>query len=230
MSVLLLRLAGPLQSWGDSSRFATRGTRREPTKSGVIGMVAAALGRSRDDSMEDLVALRFGTRVDQPGTVVRDFHTVLTGTGKAANSALTERFYVADAVFVVGLEGDSALLDEVRNALNDPTFIIGLGRRSCPPTGQLVLGVVEQPLYDALVNVPWQASDWYQRRQPREVLLEILKESEPGEHGTTQRDVPISFSRSHRQYGWRQVVSHHIQIANPNGHDRDDWFAALEGA
>jgi len=46
MSVLLLRLAGPLQSWGDSSRFATRGTRREPTKSGVIGMVAAALGRS----------------------------------------------------------------------------------------------------------------------------------------------------------------------------------------
>lgn len=53
MSVLLLQLAGPLQSWGDSSRFVRRETRNEPTKSGVIGMLASAQGRTREDSIED---------------------------------------------------------------------------------------------------------------------------------------------------------------------------------
>ena len=77
MTVLLLRLAGPLQSWGDSSRFTTRATRREPTKSGVIGLLAAAQGRRRTDSIEDLLTLRFGVRTDQPGSVVRDFQTAM---------------------------------------------------------------------------------------------------------------------------------------------------------
>ena len=56
MTTLLLRLAGPMQAWGDSSRFAQRHTRREPTKSGIIGMLAAAQGRRRTDGVEDLVA------------------------------------------------------------------------------------------------------------------------------------------------------------------------------
>ena len=74
MAVLVLRLAGPLQSWGVSSKFNIRESGTEPSKSGVIGMVAAALGRRRGDSIEDLAALRFGVRRDQPGTVTRDFH------------------------------------------------------------------------------------------------------------------------------------------------------------
>ena len=44
MSTLLLRLAGPMQSWGTDSKFDVRRTGREPSKSGVIGLVAAALG------------------------------------------------------------------------------------------------------------------------------------------------------------------------------------------
>lgn len=47
MATLLLRLAAPLQSWGSDSKFETRKTDREPTKSGVVGLLAAALGLRR---------------------------------------------------------------------------------------------------------------------------------------------------------------------------------------
>ena len=41
MSVLLLRLSGPMQSWGVQSRFTVRDTGLEPSKSGVVGLIAA---------------------------------------------------------------------------------------------------------------------------------------------------------------------------------------------
>lgn len=70
MAVLLLRLAGPMQAWGVRSRFTVRSTELAPTKSGVIGMLAAAVGRRRTDPIEDLIKLRFGVRKDQPGPVL----------------------------------------------------------------------------------------------------------------------------------------------------------------
>ena len=77
MSTLLLRLAGPLQSWGDSSRFTRRETRAEPTKSGVLGLLAAAQGRRRTDPILDLAALRFGVRIDQPGRLPAAFQPAI---------------------------------------------------------------------------------------------------------------------------------------------------------
>ena len=41
---LLLWLEGPLQSWGHDSKFGRRDTLAFPTKSGVLGLVCAALG------------------------------------------------------------------------------------------------------------------------------------------------------------------------------------------
>src|SRR5579864_5026868 len=75
MTTLLLRLAGPMQSWGTQSRFTVRDTGREPSKSGVIGLVCAALGRRRDAPLDDLVQLTMGTRVDRDGIVKVDYHT-----------------------------------------------------------------------------------------------------------------------------------------------------------
>ena len=92
MSLLLLRLAGPLQSWGSASRFARRDTEREPTKSGVLGLLAAAQGRRRTDSIEDLLDLTFGVRVDQPGAVLQDFHTAHIRGQR--NRELTRRLYL----------------------------------------------------------------------------------------------------------------------------------------
>src|SRR5690606_19400754 len=75
-STIVLRLAGPLTSWGSASQFNRRDTDNEPTKSAVIGLLAAADGRRREDSIEDLLELRFGVRVDQSGSLLRDYHTV----------------------------------------------------------------------------------------------------------------------------------------------------------
>ena len=73
MPTLLLRLAGPMQSWGTTSRFDERDTQLEPSKSGVIGLLCAALGRDRAESVDDLAALRMGVRVDREGVPMRDF-------------------------------------------------------------------------------------------------------------------------------------------------------------
>ncbi len=91
MSVLLLQLAGPLQSWGDSSRFVRRETRNEPTKSGVIGMLASAQGRSREDSIEDLLGISFGVRTEQHGRVIRDLQTEKSMTRNATPINSTRR-------------------------------------------------------------------------------------------------------------------------------------------
>ncbi|MQS09839.1 type I-E CRISPR-associated protein Cas5/CasD, partial [Streptomyces alkaliphilus] len=129
MSVLLLQLAGPLQSWGATARFARRTTENAPTKSGVLGLLAAAQGRDRTADLTDLAALRFGVRLDQPGTRLRDYQTAQhADTGKSM--PVSERFYLADAVFVAGLEGDHELLAALHRALRRPVYPPYLGRRS----------------------------------------------------------------------------------------------------
>ncbi len=104
MTPLTLRiwLAGPLQSWGTSSRFETRGTELAPSKSGVTGMLCAALGRGRDKPVDDLASMRFGVRVERPGAVLRDYHTVgaaddagvAVASGARGRGIQTERFYL----------------------------------------------------------------------------------------------------------------------------------------
>ena len=154
MAVLLLRLAGPMQAWGVKSRFTVRATELAPTKSGVVGMLASAVGRRRTDPIEDLLALRFGVRKDQPGSVIRDFHTARTLDGRES-MPLSNRYYLADAVFLAGIEGDRALLEGIDEALRHPAFPLYLGRRSCPPTHPVSLGLREAALLDALRAEPW---------------------------------------------------------------------------
>lgn len=144
MSTLLLRLAGPLQAWGYDSKFETRRTGREPSKSGVIGLLAAALGRKRDESIEDLRELRFGVRVDREGQLLHDYHTVQMKSGK---TYVTHRYYLADATFLVGIESENkAWLEEIQHALLHPAFPLFLGRRSCVPSLPIALGIREEVL------------------------------------------------------------------------------------
>ncbi|HWH01682.1 MAG TPA: type I-E CRISPR-associated protein Cas5/CasD [Pilimelia sp.] len=214
MSVLLLKLAGPLQAWGSSSRFAYRGTEVAPTKSGVIGMLAAARGLRRTDPLTDLLGLEFGVRIDQPGRVVRDFQTARSLDGRSS-APLTYRFYLSDAVFLAAVGGDRELLCGVAEALDRPRFPLYLGRRSCPPDGRVSLGVHEESLDDALTSWPWLAADWHRRRAARTVRLEIIRDGRPGEPITeTVPDEPVSFDPAHRRHTWRVVVRRHVDIAN----------------
>ena len=203
MQTLLLRLAGPLQAWGADSHFERRMTGREPTKSGVIGMLAAALGRRRTADISDLSALRFGVRIDQPGILEYDFHMA-----RGKDSYVTYRYYLADAVFLAGLEGDGAFLEQIEQALRQPYFPLFLGRRACPPTGPLSLGVRDMDLRPALEAEPWLAAGWYRKRRKNESQnLIMVYDALPEENAVyATADTPVSFSPINRQFVFRGTV------------------------
>lgn len=222
MTTLLLRLAGPMQSWGEESRFARRNTSDAPTKSGVVGLLAAALGRRRTDPIEDLLELRFGVRIDQPGQVERDFQTALT-LDKSHSYPLTERFYRSDAVYLAGVGGDESLVRSLHKAVRNPTYPLYLGRRAYAPTGPLALAIEEGALWDALCQRTWEAAPWWRRRREhgREVALDVLIDAAAVPASvtsdriiSTHRDAPISFDPVRREYGWRTVERHQAVVAN----------------
>lgn len=236
MTALTLRLAGPLQAWGSSSRFVRRTTDPQPTKSGILGLLAAALGRRRTDTIEDLLDLRFGVRIDQPGELVRDFQTARTLDGEHS-MPLSYRFYLADAVFLAVVEGEDMFVRSLEYALRHPTFPLYLGRRSCPPAGPLVVGLSEETLWDVLRTRPSIATPRRRAAGTGPVRLEVLldavavpEEVRRGGDVLTTRDAPISFDPELRQYGWREVVRTWVQLdgapggpgAVPGGGARDD--------
>lgn len=216
MTALLLRLAAPLQSWGTSSRFVRRNTDRAPSRSGIIGLLAAATGRRRVDPIEDLLELRIGVRVDQPGVLERDFQTAHSRDGNTA-MPLSYRFYLADAVFAVAIEGERELLHGLREALRRPVFTLFLGRKSCPPAGRLDHGLHDGDVRQVLETAPWLASAWVQREHPEPTtVLDVVHDCPPDTPGAeVVRDDPISFDPRHRRYGWRSVAHYPVTITNP---------------
>ena len=219
MSTLLLRLAGPLQAWGSSSKFTRRNTDPAPTKSGVVGLLAAARGLRRVDPLEDLLSLRFGVRIDQPGRVESDFQTARSLDGKAF--PLTYRTYLTDAVFLAAVEGDDSLIEALDEAVRCPVFPLYLGRRACPPAGPIDLGVRKRTLWEALRDEPWQASAWYRRGVVAVESLEVRIDAEAvpddvaGRTVDIQHDAPVSFDPKLRVYTSRSVVR--VAVPNPDG-------------
>lgn len=194
---LIIKLEGPMQSWGTEANFDVRPTEQFPTKSGVIGLISAALGRSRVDSVDDLAALKMTVRIDQQGKVERDFQTARIHDVKKngcisdeIKSRVIYRYYLADAKFTVALESsDLSFLKMIQTALRYPKYPLYLGRRSYPVMGQLV--------YDI------------EQGSGEEVLCQNVKnpvlitESEKSGFVRRIRDVPISYNPFYRQYKYR---------------------------
>lgn len=219
MSTLALLLAGPLQAWGSSARFARRTTENAPTKSGVLGLLAAAQGRTRETDLSDLADLRFGVRVDQPGRRLRDYQTAHHGeTGESM--PVSARFYLVDAVFVAAVEGDDALISALYDAVRRPYFLPYLGRRSCPPSAPIDIGVYPRGrVGEVLESVSWLASSHVRRKQHRQASVELdvlLDATSEDESADTQRDVPVSFDPRHRQHRLRGVTHQRVRVANPS--------------
>lgn len=197
MAVLLLRLAAPLQAWGSNSKFGVRATEREPTKSGVIGMLAAALGLQRNNEktselLKQLSEMRFGVRTDREGRLIRDFHTVKFDK----NADISDRFYLSDAAFVAAFESDDTeLLNRLAEAVLQPYYPMFLGRRSCPPTLPVFLGISSDDLVTALKNAE-PASE------KTDSVRRLVYDADNS--GMLVRDVPVSFSQLHRQHGFRR--------------------------
>lgn len=193
MATLLLRLQGPMQSWGTTSRFDERDTQLEPSKSGVLGLVCAALGRDRSESVADLAALRMGVRVEREGVPMRDYQTatgvLIASSGKPdlERTVVSPRYYLSDAVFLVGLEGDPALLAAVHGALARPVWPLALGRKSFVPSLPVHLpdALSEHSLETALQAWPCLISG-EAPQTPRRVLLEHPSE------GGRRLDQPVA--------------------------------------
>jgi CRISPR system Cascade subunit CasD len=212
MPTLLLRLAGPMQSWGTTSRFDERDTQLEPSKSGVLGLLCAALGRDRAEPVADLARLRMGVRVDREGLLMRDYHTA-TGVLVAADAkpdlgrtVVSPRFYLADAAFLVGLEGpDARALAAINIALLAPHWPLCLGRKSLVPSMPVALGKTAGlhagPLETALAEQPRIAAPRREHQgQPVRCALENATE------GALRHDQPIA-PFAERRFGPRFVQS-----------------------
>lgn len=231
MPTLVMRLSGPLQSWGLDSRFVNRSTASAPTKSGVIGLLAAAEGRPREESVADLVQLRFGVRTDQVGSVLRDFQTEIDWrTGKA--KPLTNRYYLQDYRFIAGVEGELDMLEGLEQALRTPVFPLYLGRRSCPPGERVSLGLVDTDLETTLHSYEWTAAEWYRKRTSTRVRLPISRDVLKGESpDELLRDQPESFNPKERRYGLRPIKHDWITVENALGRkpQEHDPFELLGG-
>jgi CRISPR system Cascade subunit CasD len=177
-----------------------RDTGLEPSKSGVIGMVCAALGRPREKPITDLAALHMGVRVDRQGTTEVDYHTALNVIRASGDSrektVVSRRFYLADADFLVGLEGeDLGLLREIDDALQNPCWPLFLGRKAFPPSQPVHLPDGLQPaknLYEALTQYP--------NRHPSS---RFILEDRQGE--AVRVDQPVA-PFSERRFGPRRVT------------------------
>lgn len=187
-ATVLLTLRGPLQSWSVSATGgAVRDTERYPTKSGVLGIVAAAMGRDRGSDLSDLAGLDFGVRVDHLGVLHRDYHTYLPHEPKdptstqpvryapAANHQIGSRYYRADAAYIAGLSGPSETVEEIVAALLNPVYGAFLGRRNAVPSRPVLVPndkVFAGGLDAAMADRPWAAPDHIIRALHRQVQWE----------------------------------------------------------
>ena len=233
MSTLLFRLAAPMQAWGTEPRFDKwLRTGMEPSKSGVIGMVASAMGidRTDDEAIQNLVKrLRFGVCVDREGTVITDYHAtrvvpypecsyrdlfsdniVIRGK-KIPDTAISKydykKYYLSDAAFTIGLEcKDDSLLHTILEALRHPKRMLYLGRKSCPLMEELDGVIVKKTMLPALKeHAEAQAGGRYH-------TYRIIYDAGKGERGTLVNDEPVSFNANKKVWAPRMAAETMVEV------------------
>ena len=250
MKTILLKFSGPLQSYGTSSHFQTRYTDYYPSKSAVLGLLAACLGYRRDEEekIRELSTLKFAVRIDQQGGLLKDYHIAITDKEivEKPQTYVTNRYYLEDALFVVALSGMDELIDTLTKAIKSPYFQPFMGRRSLPVPVDFFLGVSAEDILDSLRNLPWQAAHWYKKKKRKQGIgekislevyadEEILKD-EKISRSKLRRDIPISFSQKGRQFAFRQEACISIEVLSGIeqdlgiGNTEHDFFSTLEEA
>jgi CRISPR system Cascade subunit CasD len=214
-----MQLAAPMQSWGVQSHFTHRDTGLEPSKSGVIGLLCAALGRDRTEPIDDLAALRMAVRVDREGILKKDYHTakdVMRAGGKPfvqkglKPTELSDRFYLADAAFLVGLLGPGELMQKLHHALQHPHWLLFLGRKAFVPGRPIALadGWRDGDGFQDLLNVLTHPEQGYPRIAPQQPgfdpgMARVVADDPAGE--SVRSDQPVSFAKGNRQFLDRRV-------------------------
>lgn len=235
MKTILLKFAGPLQSWGTRSHFETRHTDLYPSKSAVIGIIAASMGYRRDDdvNIQALNDFDFAVRIDQSGQLLRDYHTArkYKDSGDFDRTYVTNRYYIEDGVFVVAIgHEDDTFVEKIKQGLQNPYFQPFMGRRSLPLTADFFLGIYDTDTITALRDCPWQAHRAYQEAHSNRLSVYSDVDLEPeGMQSGIRRDYVISFSQKNRRFGFRSEAK--IEMTVPRLYDltEHDAFGALGG-
>lgn len=242
LRTIVMIFKGPLQSYGTGSHFEIRHTDDYPSRSAVLGIIAAAMGIRREEShqLEELGGLRIAVRVDQVGHMTNDYQIAAKhkASGDFERNYVTRRYYLEDAVFVVAVEGEDDLIDQSYEALKHPYFQLFCGRRSCPMTYDFLQGIYTGSAIEQLHQLPWMAAEWYQRRMRQgEIRLDIYADQAclpDNRQKFLRRDEPKSFSQLGRQHDFRFEVHDHFVLENPcwisqkeTSETEHDAFAAL---
>ncbi|MFC7329878.1 type I-E CRISPR-associated protein Cas5/CasD [Marinactinospora rubrisoli] len=250
MSGFLLRLAGPLQSWGEHSAYGLRDTVAFPTRSGLVGMFAAAQGVERGADLSRYDDLGITVRIDRPGTRTVDFHTVGGGMpagrtvptaegkrrGAEVSTIVTHRAYLAGAVFTVAVTAPDEAAQPIADALLAPHWQPYLGRRACVPDQPLVLrrGVADPVTELEKVPLPPPLPGRRHGHAGETVRVDFVYEGDrvpPGRSGerTVLSDVPRSFSGARRAYATRPVtvLPEELPATLARWRDHNGYLAAL---
>ena len=235
MKYLALYLRAPMQSWGASSKFGDRGTLDAPTRSGLIGLLAAACGIDKNNEAYErgwlarAARLTFVVYAFHRGDRMTDYHTVgarydkedswqkkmipTTSERKARGTDLTHRDYLTDSVFGAVLSGDDEMIDEMTTGLMAPVWGIWLGRKSCVPTEPVLCGI-----YNSAEDAKSALSHRYIASQKRhglssseESIVFIVSESQSEYADDTYIDLPVSFAR--REFQARRI--HYMEVDSP---------------
>ncbi|HEX6536947.1 MAG TPA: type I-E CRISPR-associated protein Cas5/CasD [Gemmatimonadaceae bacterium] len=150
---LLFTLYAPLASWGEIAVGEARGSWDRPSRSAVLGLVAAALGITRgDQAAHEALDTGYGVavRLDASGAPLVDYHTAQTVAASVARkrkpatraellaagereTILSRRGYRQDALATVALwarRGARWPLDELATAMRRPAFVLYAGRKA----------------------------------------------------------------------------------------------------
>lgn len=239
MKTLLLKFSGPLQSWGTSSHFETRQTDRYPSKSAVIGMVAASLGyqRHEDKKIQELNDLDFGVRIDQAGESLRDYHIArkYKDNGDIKRTYVTERYYLEDAIFIVAIgHEDEQFIEKIEQGLKEPYFQSFMGRRSLPLSVDFFIESRKKGVVESLQQLPWQAAKWYKKTSINQLTAYVDSDLVLGGSAQMRQDRVKSFSQKNRSFGFRGEAQIKIEIQNKKMEKKGflnehDAFDALGG-
>ena len=170
-----------MAAFGHYAGHERRGSDTVPARSGVLGLVGAAMGVARSDSngQKALRALRVAVQPLTHSTALRDYHTVQTvprkfkfpatrrdgleaaAAERAVNTTITLRDYRSDVAVAVAVWADGAPwpLTKIAQSLRTPKYVLYAGRKSCPLSAPLAPDVVraaDPPQAVRAVSVP----DW----------------------------------------------------------------------
>jgi CRISPR system Cascade subunit CasD len=142
---------------------------------------------------------------------------ILKAGGGTKDTEVSTRYYLADAAFLVGLEGDKALLTEIHAALKDPHWMLFLGRKACPPSLPVYIPADAwdwaADMRTVFRNYPWLGTLPWQYRKLGRVRIVFDDDNGP----QVRHDHPISFEKGKRQFAPRRVNVDFIEKPPPPG-------------